>query len=824
MIQSLRWLVVLALFFRICPTLWAQNTILTQPLDVASICPGSTLRVPFTQTGAYNANNTFTVQLSDGGNYVTTETGALTFDGSTGVSVVTATIPTNQTAGTTYSLRVIASNPAVVGAPSATSLTVKAVSPAPAVSAVSYCRGVQANQLSAVAANGGVLTWYSASSGGMGLPDGPTPSTDNAGVQTYHVAQTVGITCESGRVPLIVTVNELPNAPPLPQESYTLCQNVQSDALSAFGQNPNWYETATGGTGVRSMTPGTETVGTKLYYVSQTVNGCEGPRNRVAVVVLETPAAPTASQTAYEFCQGSDAVISGTIVPGMATNWYIYGNEPGLTNTYPIGNVAYATVSTVQSRTLVYSLFQTTISGCKGPPSQLINVTVKPTPVGPSVQLTAVCQNGTAPVLQPTGQNLLWYETGTGGTGSATAPVVSTSQVGQTTYFVSQTPNGCESPRVAVSVFVQTTPTLSITGTATTNLGVDVPLRLTFTGVGPYRYKLSDGSTGTSLSDTTIRVLPDRTTTYRVVDVTNTCGPGLPESGAAAVVTVNSPAIQTLAFTTTTLCAGASLSANFTTSGTFNAGSIFKLQYAKVETDSAKISFMDVPESQSIDEQVTGLLPGNTPAGTYWVRVMATNPRIPILGTTSPTLLTVRPLATAALTGAQTIFEGQSATLSVSFTGDGPWNFSYRDSSAAAPGAVQTVQTNANPYSLTVKSLKTTTYFLTTVSNSCGPGLKTGGIAVVTVSPLLGIDDESLAEAIAVFPVPTTTTLTVRINGLTAKQPALLELTDMAGRTMLRHETRREASVLSLDQQSAGTYILRISVGNRTASKRIVKL
>ena len=92
------------------------------------------------------------------------------------------------------------------------------------------------------------------------------------------------------------------------------------------------------------------------------------------------------------------------------------------------------------------------------------------------------------------------------------------------------------------------------------------------------------------------------------------------------------------------------------------------------------------------------------------------------------------------------------------------------------------------------------------------------------MAPLLGIDDQALADAVTVFPVPTTTTLTVRINGLTAKQPAMLELTDLAGHTTIRYETRRETSVMPLGQHPAGTYILRIRVGDRTASKRILKL
>lgn len=60
----------------------------------------------------------------------------------------------------------------------------------------------------------------------------------------------------------------------------------------------------------------------------------------------------------------------------------------------------------------------------------------------------------TATPLTATGTALLWYTTATGGTGSVTAPTPSTSTVGSTIYYVSQTLNGCEGPRFAITVTV----------------------------------------------------------------------------------------------------------------------------------------------------------------------------------------------------------------------------------------------------------------------------------------------------------------------------------------------------------------------------------
>ncbi len=83
--------------------------------------------------------------------------------------------------------------------------------------------------------------------------------------------------------------------------------------------------------------------------------------------------------------------------------------------------------------------------------------TACPNPPGVSTPVT-YCQYATAVPLTATGSNLLWYTTPTGGTGSPTAPTPSTASVGTTSYWVSQTVNGCESNRAQIDVIVNETP------------------------------------------------------------------------------------------------------------------------------------------------------------------------------------------------------------------------------------------------------------------------------------------------------------------------------------------------------------------------------
>lgn len=65
-----------------------------------------------------------------------------------------------------------------------------------------------------------------------------------------------------------------------------------------------------------------------------------------------------------------------------------------------------------------------------------------------------ICKNSTPQALQVNGQHLLWYSGPVGGTGSAIAPIPSTADTSTTTYWVSQTILGCESPRSLLTVKV----------------------------------------------------------------------------------------------------------------------------------------------------------------------------------------------------------------------------------------------------------------------------------------------------------------------------------------------------------------------------------
>ncbi len=93
----------------------AANTISTGALTSASYCKGTVVSVPFTSAGTFNAGNIYTVQLSDAsGSFSSPDTiGSLVSTANSGN--VTATIPFTVVDGVAYRMRVVSSNPIVIG-------------------------------------------------------------------------------------------------------------------------------------------------------------------------------------------------------------------------------------------------------------------------------------------------------------------------------------------------------------------------------------------------------------------------------------------------------------------------------------------------------------------------------------------------------------------------------------------------------------------------------------------------------------------------------------------------------------------------------------
>ncbi|MGV3697822.1 Ig-like domain-containing protein, partial [Flavobacterium sp.] len=259
------------------------------------------------------------------------------------------------------------------------SVTINTAPGAPTASAQSFCNSATVSNL---VATGTALKWYNVSTGGTALAPTTALSTGN-----YYVSQTVN-SIESSRTTVAVTVN-VTVAPTASAQSF--CNAATVANLVATGTALKWYNILTGGTALASTTA----LSTGNYYVSQTLNSCEGPRTLVTVTI-NTTIAPTAS--AQSFC--NSASVANLVATGTALKWYNVltgGTALALTTALSTGN---------------YYVSQT-LNSCEGPRT-LVAVTINTT-VAPTASAQTFANAATVANLVATGTALQWYTSATGG-------------------------------------------------------------------------------------------------------------------------------------------------------------------------------------------------------------------------------------------------------------------------------------------------------------------------------------------------------------------------------------------------------------------------
>jgi Secretion system C-terminal sorting domain/Ig-like domain CHU_C associated len=748
----------------------AQTSITTQPLNQTSVCPSTLLDVAFTVTGGFLPGNSFSVQFVKGAESVTLPANTVLVNSVTGQYTTTITLTNALTAGT-YRIRMLASNPITIGSLSPTPLLIKTQ---PTTGPVIKAQPI-----------GNFTSQYT-----FCLND-----------PTFPVANLVG---------------------PVP-ENYLVLYDIGTSMAS---------------TNQRTFTSpviSTNTVGVKTYNLRYVVidetKGCSPVEQPGTVSFLRTevrasPGAPSVPAPSVIYCQGQTASPLSVSITNAGANllWYDASGKLLTGGTQ--------TPQTTSSGTSTYQVSQS-FDQCEGPKVP-ITVTVQTAIAAPVVAQTRIdlCRGAVAQPLSATGTNLIWTDP-TGLTSTA-APVPNTLNASKTPdgdlYYVAQSAGGnCTSIRSAIRVVVQPQPTLSLVGGKNINLGTDLVLQLRFTGAGPFRYQITANTgtatiTGTATKDTSLLVMPERTVVYQVTEVSGSCGIGLPGNPATATVVVLIPTIRTSPLETAIACAGGTITTNFQTTGTFNSNNVFRLQIARTNPDTAKIIYSDLSIAQQVgSSQITGILPATATAGTYLVRVVATNPRYPIIGTPSSSTLAILGQAGASLTTTTPIIsDGGMAKLSVAFTGEGPWTFSYSDSSGVdLPLTIRTITTNANPHVFEVKPSRTTAYRLTSISNGCNLNTSIASRALVTVSPLLST--EPLPGLVSVYPIPATSIVTVQIDPSLLTSAATLTLVDEKGHVVLSINTQQAITQLPLSEQPAGLYVLQIMANGHKMSRRLVK-
>lgn len=245
-----------------------------------------------------------------------------------------------------------------------------------------------------------------------------------AAAVTYTATATSPLGCPRvATVPVVVYQTAAPTGLQFYQFCPTGGATVTSMTPVVNGTSIKWYSVSTGGTALSPTTPLTQ----GYFWASQTLNGCESPTRFLVFAISNATAAPSSSPS-QQFC--NSATVANLTANGTAIQWYVAAT----------GGIALA--STAALATGTYYVSQTS-GGCESPRTAVsVTVNAVPAPTGAATQsLSSLLTLGDIVV---TGSNITWYASAANAA-SGTSPLSSTQLLANTTYYATQTINGCRS-------------------------------------------------------------------------------------------------------------------------------------------------------------------------------------------------------------------------------------------------------------------------------------------------------------------------------------------------------------------------------------------
>ena len=331
----------------------------------SSICSGEDAL--FTVTGSPNA--TVVYSINSGANQT------VVLDGS-GLATITEV---NPLVDPEMSLISVNNSDCTASLTDSVTISVNPNAPAPTVtSPLEYCLNDTGLPLTATQNTGNSLVWYNFD--GTLLSSAPTADTSSAGTVTYEVSQTNAFGCESARSQITVEVNPTPFAPSVVEPVVNFCLNEVATALNTSGiSNPRWYDAVTAGNFLgTSLTPAVNTLGITSYFVSESINGCEGPRSEVQVNVNSVPIAPAVPSASVTYCKNDTATpLTATTSTSGTLKWYLVA-------TGGVGSVTAPVINTTAVGTNTYYVSETNSLGCESLRTA-ITVTIDDIPATPTV-------------------------------------------------------------------------------------------------------------------------------------------------------------------------------------------------------------------------------------------------------------------------------------------------------------------------------------------------------------------------------------------------------------------------------------------------------
>jgi hypothetical protein len=806
-------------------TITVNPRISTAALAVGSACVGTNVSVPFVITGTFASAVTYTAQLSDA-------TGSFanpTVIGTGASSPIPATLPLTSASGAAYRIRVIASLPATYVNSAAFTVLIKSTATLSGGATINVGDSTALNL--AFTGNGPwTYTFTNTNAGTTSI--NPLIGSVKPTVTTTYTLASVSNICGAGMVSgsamvivnpristalaigsaCVVTTVSVPFVVTGTFASAATYTAQLSDAAGSF-LNPTII-----GTGAASPIAGT-----------LPLTLAAGAGYQIRVVANQT--ATTISSVPFAIKIKPTATISGTstinvdATANLTLNFtgeapWSYVLSDGTTATT---NTATTIVSVKPTASTTYSI-NSVVNGCgSGTTAESARITVIPRVSTATLNLGNVCVGGSISVpflltgafetppaytvqLSDAAGSFASPVTIGSGTASPIAATIPASLVSGVGYVVRVVASGSTSVG-SLAFSVRPLPTAAITGNQTINFGDAALLSLALTGDAPWKYTLSDGTTGTAdRSPFVANIKSDQTKTYTITKVNNICGDGT-SSGSAAVIVIPRLVTENLP---SFICSGSTTDVKFGVGGVLATNTNYQVQLS----DSAgRFNAPIITIGTGTTSPISSVIPANTVSGNnYRLRVVAVNSNT---NTTASSSFVVRTKAVGVLTGGGiTIKPSEEAVLVIQATGDGPWNYILSDNTTGT--------SVVSPIIISVFPVYPTTYTIKSISNTCGTGIGSG-TAVVNV--LITSLDNSLNDAVMVYPNPARNNVTLKIK-LTQPQEGEWVLFDETGRILESKnwsKTQNYEAFFSTENMPSGVYILKIRVGQNWTIRKLVK-
>ena len=244
------------------------------------------------------------------------------------------------------------------------------------------------------------LNWYNTSDSLLSTSDQYQPKPTTVGTYEYGVTQVDARGCESPQEQAFFTINDLPAAPVVDEDTLAICEGAPHKTFVAHGTNVKWYNTMPPASPVATgniFTPGVSGEGTYTFYATQSdgTTSCESHYTQVTYRILPNPDPYTVSGGGT-YCEGTGGKeitlgnSDGTVSYELRRNGNTY-----LTNIAGDGDsLSFGYIKPEGT----YTVYATAANGCTAKMSgtAVVDVDSLPEAAGTIIGDSVLCQGATA--------------------------------------------------------------------------------------------------------------------------------------------------------------------------------------------------------------------------------------------------------------------------------------------------------------------------------------------------------------------------------------------------------------------------------------------